>query len=377
MADIVISDLPAKTSLLDSDMVVIDDGAQSYRVSGAQLREFLKVNFLPIGTVVYSQSNLASDNAGRLPLFTGETIASADTLYPDFYAWVLSHTELQITAEAYEAALSTYGECPKYVIDTVNKTIRLPKLTSHIKMANVEQGITQYEGVTGNDFKHYHVFGYNSGNNSGNFVASKINVAGTIPTVDSDTGLRGWNGSGGGGGFSSYSQPYGGNMITTYNTSDLPSCETAYTTVFPWVCAYNAAIPASVAQAAEFQNALSGKADVNLGNLSDAGQIVSAKMSMPSDTRESVVLGVSGTSYTAPADGYFNFRGMATVNGQFAYIGDSTYNLCAFQMDAYANNYVVFTLPVKKGQTIIINYNLGANLALNFIYAEGAKTEAN
>ena len=39
------------------------------------------------------------------------------------------------------------------------------------------------------------------------------------------------------------------------------------TTLYPWVVAYTEAIPASTAQAAEFQQGLSGKADANLGNV--------------------------------------------------------------------------------------------------------------
>ena len=38
-----------------------------------------------IGEVYFSQSALATDNSGALPLFTGETIASANTIYPEFY----------------------------------------------------------------------------------------------------------------------------------------------------------------------------------------------------------------------------------------------------------------------------------------------------
>lgn len=71
-----------------------------------------------IGEVFYSQSSLSEDNKDSLPLFTGETIASANTIYPDFYSWVSSHTELQCTFEEYESALTTYGECPKYVLGT-------------------------------------------------------------------------------------------------------------------------------------------------------------------------------------------------------------------------------------------------------------------
>ena len=73
-----------------------------------------------IGEVYFSQSALATDNSGALPLFTGETITSANTIYPEFYNWVSAHTELQCTSEEYESALTTYGECPKYVV--INST---------------------------------------------------------------------------------------------------------------------------------------------------------------------------------------------------------------------------------------------------------------
>ncbi|MGN0025294.1 MAG: hypothetical protein ACI351_07700 [Candidatus Avelusimicrobium sp.] len=121
-----------------------------------------------IGEVFFSQSSLASDNVGALPLFTGETIASADILYPEFYAWVSAHPELQIAADGYESELTQYGECPKYVIR--DGSLRLPKKAQ--------------EGA-----------------------------------------------------------------------------------LYPWVAAYTAAVPASTAQVAEFQAALTGKADTSLANV--------------------------------------------------------------------------------------------------------------
>lgn len=95
-----------------------------------------------IGEVYFHPSSSAADNPGALPLFTGETISNADQLYPDFYTWVSEHLALQISAVDYETALATYGECPKYVIDTTNKTIRLPKLVNYLKMANATDGVT-------------------------------------------------------------------------------------------------------------------------------------------------------------------------------------------------------------------------------------------
>lgn len=250
MAEITISELPAKTSLLDSDLIVIDDGTQSYRVTGAQLREFLKVNFLSVGTVVWSQSALATDNPGRLPLWTGEYIASASTIYPDFYSWVKNkHPELCKTKEQYDAALTQFGECPFYVVDEENGSLRLPKLANYIKMANTVEGITQggagLPDITGTLSGAMHT----SGNATGAFAKEEqltnysYNGGAWVSNVSFDA--------------SRSSEVYGNSDTVT------PS----HTTLYPWVFAYNATVPASTAQASEFQEGLSGKADTNLGNI--------------------------------------------------------------------------------------------------------------
>lgn len=204
-----------------------------------------------IGEVYYSQSSLASDNAGALPLFTGETIASADTIYPDFYAWVESHTELQTTAEEYESALTTYGECPKYVVS--DGSLRLPKLTNYIKMANTTEGITQSEAGLPN-LEGWFTLGNNSGRTFG--------VDGVLfKKTDKETSyIAGYNG------IDSRAVEFNASEYNpTYGKSE--TVTPAHTTLYPWVFAYNASVPASTAQAAEFQEGLSGKADTNLGNI--------------------------------------------------------------------------------------------------------------
>lgn len=113
-------------------------------------------------------------------------------------------------------------------------------------------------------------------------------------------------------------------------------------------------------------------ANTSLSNITSAGKQVCANMAMPSGNSVAVALGVSGASYTATANGYFNFRGMGTAFGQYAYIGDPYYSGVAYQRTTNGNNdWIVGTIPVKKGQSVIINYNTGANNALYFIKAEG------
>lgn len=197
-----------------------------------------------IGEVFYSQSSSAQDNPGALPLFTGETISNADELYPDFYQWVADHTGLQISAADYQTALTTYGECPKYVIDTTNKTIRLPKLANYLKMANTTDGVTQ------------------AGAGLPNITGTFTGYSASTGAISSGTSSVGSYGTGGG--------TLRKNTLDASTVSSIYGSSTTvtptHTTLFPWVCAYNAAVPASTAQAAQFQAALSSKLDSDFGN---------------------------------------------------------------------------------------------------------------
>ena len=207
----------------------------------------------PLGEVFFSQSNLATDNPGALPGWTGEYYENGKTLFPDLYNFVKAHSELQVTKEQYDNAIATYGECPKYVIDenTEQTSLRLPKYANYIKMANSTEGITQ-KG------------------------AGLPNITGSIdPYVDMN---RNWSGalevnktapfnpagtSGNGNGSHVMFDASKSNAI--YGASD--TVQPAHTTLYPWVCAFNAAVPASTAQAAEFTGALTGKANTDLSNV--------------------------------------------------------------------------------------------------------------
>lgn len=204
-----------------------------------------------IGEVYFSQSALATDNSGALPLFTGETIASANTIYPEFYNWVLSHTELQCTSTEYESALSTYGECAKYVIG--DGSLRLPLIKNYIKAANTSDGIKNIEAGLPNITGQVGIY-IRAQKGRGAFSTPSDSAANTTEVgrvTLNDEGTTAFFDA------SRSSSIYGKSSTVT----------PASTTLYPWVVAYAAAIPASTAQAAEFQQGLSGKADTNLGNI--------------------------------------------------------------------------------------------------------------
>lgn len=310
-----------------------------------------------IGEVYFSQSALATDNSGALPLFTGETIASANTIYPEFYNWVLAHTELQCTSAEYEASLTTYGECAKYVIGS--GSLRLPLIKNYIKAANPSEGIKNIEAGLPNITASWNSAQYDGG--WGTPEGAVYGVKNGSPEYNSSSsGMRAYFDA------SRSSAIYGKSSTVT----------PASTTLYPWVVAYTAAIPASTAQAAEFQQGLSGKADTNLGNLSTAGKDLASGLGMPSNRYINLTLGASDATYIAPANGYFCLKGNSGINSNFQI---SFYNQTANFRQTVSDNswadWVSTYIPAKKGDVVNLLYTnvTAASHSFLFIYAEGAE----
>ena len=183
---------------------------------------FTTSSSLPMGSVYFSQSSLTADNSIGLPLWTGEYYSNGSSLYPDFYNWVKSHTELCKTKTEYDSAISTYGECPYYVVDEVAGSLRLPKLVNYLKMANTTGGITQ------------------SGAGLPNFTGS---LTLNKQEIDSASGAFSLTGPATQGVFASNGSGRAGN----YGTATLDSSQSsdvygnsntvtpAHTTLYPWV----------------------------------------------------------------------------------------------------------------------------------------------
>lgn len=375
MVDITISELPAKTSLLDSDIIPIDDGKQTFRVTGAQLREFLKVNFLSVGTVVWSQSNLATDNPGRLPLWTGEYIASASTIYPDFYTWVKDkHPELCKTKEQYDATLTQFGECPFYVVDEEEGSLRLPKLSL------LNRQLVERKEATETDPTWYNLYsdGYlEQGGKIGRTSAGQTttiklvkpfantnytvlastkpddsdSISGRIYTVSKNLTTTSFNVTNNG-----WTSEYNG--ITGFWEAKGYVGTNSLENNFPWVFAYNATVPASTAQAAAFQEGLSIKADLDLSNTipSQTFKGISVSWAMPDFSRTIDISSMS--EYTAPDDGYiFAYSGVGKYQGcSLTVQGVNLINTGRNDVDVDATS---MTAPIGKGETCTLSASGG------------------
>lgn len=127
--------------------------------------------------------------------------------------------------------------------------------------------------------------------------------------------------------------------------------------------------------------ALNNKMDRDTLNASDTGNINMAGLGMPSNTYIDLTLNASGSTYTAPANGYYYLSKFTQANNEYItmrllkgtqeYIGANN-----VQMTAGGNARVL--LPVKKGDIVTITYS--ANGSINifcFVCAQGSESEAS
>lgn len=241
----------------------------------------------PLGEVFFSQSSLATDNSGALPGWTGDYYENGKNLFPDLYNFVKADSTRHVTKEQYDNAIAVYGECPKYVVDenTAQTSLRLPKY------ARSHGVVIKEKKPTDTDLTWYRL--YSDGWLEQGGITGKVADYGTatitLPlqfldthytvsyanwrTGTSDDGT--WNGASvlnnstkSTTSFQIYSRGNAdGGRIFTWYACGQGADGSQENALYPWISAYTSAIPASVAQVAEFTGALSGKANTDLSNV--------------------------------------------------------------------------------------------------------------
>lgn len=106
-------------------------------------------------------------------------------------------------------------------------------------------------------------------------------------------------------------------------------------------------------------------------NYSDREYI--AHQAMPSTLNINLTLGASGTSYTAPADGWFVVGKSSGTSGAFFNLVNETAGI-GLTSDGYQTGNKLLFVPVSKGNVVKCSYNFsGSTSFFRFIYANGAK----
>ena len=134
MADRQIDELSFASDISDATTFAANNNASTYeaqQVSVGQIATFMGARADAVhnlGDLHYNKSNLAIDNPGAVPGWTGEYVTNANNVYPDLYTWLkTSHPELCVTRAKYDSDIIATDECKYFVIDEVSGSIRFPK----------------------------------------------------------------------------------------------------------------------------------------------------------------------------------------------------------------------------------------------------------
>ncbi len=119
-----------------SDNINIVDGSVTWRVGYKNKLVGCALTLgsaLPIGTIFSSCILIDDDNTCYAPL-NGKVIAYTE--YPDFFDYIISCADNNkicvCTIETYNQDIDKYGQCGYFVVDRVNKTVKLPTITRFI-----------------------------------------------------------------------------------------------------------------------------------------------------------------------------------------------------------------------------------------------------
>ena len=92
----------------------------------------------------------------------------------------------------------------------------------------------------------------------------------------------------------------------------------------------------------------------------------------PSSKYEDLELGASGTTYTAPANGWFYLSKTTSSTNQYIHFGNETKDYTLNQFLPTSGNNCRLIFPVQKGDIVKTSYTAGGTTnAFRFIYAEG------
>lgn len=93
---------------------------------------------------------------------------------------------------------------------------------------------------------------------------------------------------------------------------------------------------------------------------------------MPSSKVTNLTLDVSGSTITAPANGYVELRGNTTTSGGYVRLDNTANQMYDLRQETASGYDKSAKLPVTKGNIIKYTYNNVTNVELRFIYANGS-----
>lgn len=328
-----------------------------------------------IGEIV--SSSLPLTDAG-LHLLDGSRL-SGDGIYKGFVDYIADlYTENPsanyfCTEAQWQASVTQYGSCGKFVYDSTLNTVRLPKVS------DILQGTTNISAL--GDLVEESLPNIKGGAQFGGI----LNVSYPYAVTSTNGAFYGDN--------LGLVANVGVNNVAGYNSNfnfDASRSSSTYkdnAPVQPQTIKALLYIVVATSTKTDIQvdidniaTDLNGKADVDLTNTTDQAKILMGSMAMPSDKYIDLTLGASDTQYTAPSNGWYSFA-LKVTNTSYCHVGlyNTSKGWIGYKNTIYngQNNILRVLLPVLKGDIIAITYTPNStNFDLRFIYAVGSESEA-
>lgn len=319
-----------------------------------------------IGEIVQSTIPLTD---AELHLLDGSVIQGGG-VYSDFVTYIAglvsTYPDIFETEANWQTAVMTYGVCGKFVYDSINNTVRLPKITGFTESTIdtivlgdlVEAGLPNI--VAGNFLHSDDADGTISG--ACEYTRTTSNSSTQFPNSNRTFATQGVSID------ASLSSSIYGNSTTVQPQA----IKVLYYIVI--ATSVKTEIEVDIDQIA---TDLNGKADTDLSNVGNSGTALSAGWAMPSDTYDDLTLGASGASYQAPANGWYYVSKVSGTSGRYVSIRNATTQMNSVTVLSSGNNqWLESNLPVKKGDTVEVGYTVtGATNYFRFIYAVGSEWE--
>lgn len=313
-------------------------------------------------------STLPLTDAG-LHLLDG-TRLSGDGIYKGFVDYIAElYTENPdanyfTTETDWQASVTQYGSCGKFVYDSELNTVRLPKVS------DILQGTTNISAL--GDLVEESL--PNITGEVGALLGSNLSGVGLKTGVFKNTSYGGTQNLKGTASALAYND-------VSFNASNSSSVYKDNAPVQPQTIKALLYIVVATSTKTDIQvdidniaTDLNGKADVDLTNTTDQAKILMGSMAMPSDKYIDLTLGASGSTYTAPANGYYR----CYIGGSSGYKWLRLHTTSDYIQEAgfSTNSNICFTVPIQKGQTLNVQYSGTLTVSgLRFIYAQGSESE--
>lgn len=299
--------------------------------------------------------------AGGVP-FTGQLVTRA--MYADLWAWVQANKTVVTDAAWQTTANAQNGMNAAYSSGDGSTTFRLPCVVGGYLCAGDTSTAGGYvkEGLPGLNGS-FTAYTYGTGDPTGIMKSYPDTV--NVLTFGSSEGTR----------FLRFDFD-ASRSSSIYGNSQHVTPETFKVMVGVYAFGVNGAVGESTE--AGLVAEMNHKADTDASNFSDAGKNVLAGMGMPSGRYIDLTLGASGTTYTAPANGYILLRkGSPSANNYINLLIETKSGWVLVDSAVWSSSEYTWIKGVfagcKKGQRIQIDYNTtGSTDSFQFIYAEGA-----